>query len=385
MAQTGARSRVRLRFMADDTLFGSREDLRQHQPLAARLRPTRLDDVVGFAKHLEPGRPLRRLLDGQRVPSVILYGPAGCGKTTIAMLLAGQSGFRFIELSAVSAGIKDVREAIAEAQSRLQLNDIRTLLFIDEIHRFSKTQQDALLPAVESGTITLIAATTENPTFSVVSPLLSRSVVIELTQLSADSLSEVLNRAMSSGVGLAKEMAITEDARTSLITLSDGDARRMLTALEVASEIARTDLRAAIAIDDVSAALSRALPRYDKLGDRHYDVAHLFIVSMRSGDTEQALHWLALMLRAGEDPRFIARRIVIFASEDIGLADSQALVVAQAAAGVVERVGMPECTYALAHAVMMCAKAPKSREVTDAIGAAFTRIDTGETQWSLSE
>ncbi|MBU6336016.1 MAG: AAA family ATPase [Chloroflexi bacterium] len=337
--------------------------------------------MVGLAEHLQPGRPLSRLLAGQPVPSVVLHGPPGSGKTTIAMLIASHAAGRFVELSAVSSGIKDVREAIADAVAALQMNDRRTVLFIDEIHRFSRTQQDALLPAVEAGQITLVAATTENPAFSIVSPLLSRSVVVQLAGHTPEQLRALLQRAVTSAAGFGGTVAIADDAADALITGSDGDARRMLTAFEAAAGMAQSASRAEVTAEDVRAVLGRALPRYDRAGDRHYDVAHLLIASMRAGDEQQAMHWLALMLRGGEDPRFIARRLVIFASEDVGFADPAVLGIANAAADATERIGMPECAYALGQAVLACARAPKSRAVTDALGEAFTRVDSGVTDW----
>ncbi|MBU6213089.1 MAG: AAA family ATPase [Actinomycetales bacterium] len=367
--------------MAQDSLFGSREGLARHQPLAARMRPRSVDELVGCAGILAAGAPLRRLLDGQRVPSLVLHGPAGSGKTTIATLVSLAAGHRFVELSAVTAGVKDVREAIAAAQDRLQMQDQRTVLFIDEIHRFSKSQQDALLPAVESGTVTLLAATTENPVFAVIGPLLSRSIVVKLSPLASADLAAVLERALLSPVGLADAHTVSDSARSALLAVSDGDARRLLTVLEAAAGAAQSHNRREVVLADVEAAASRALVRYDRAGDRHYDVAHLFIGAMRASDAGQAMHWLAVMLRGGEDPRFIARRIAIFASEDVGAADPQALLIADAAAGVTERVGLPECAYALAQATLACANAPKSRAVVDALGAAFERVDSGQTEW----
>jgi len=362
-------------------LFSARAGASAAQPLAARMRPTRIEDVVGLAEHLLPGRPLQRLLAGQRSTSIVLHGPPGSGKTTVATLIAANTASRFTELSAVSSGIKDVREAIEQARLALELHEKRTVLFIDEIHRFSRTQQDALLPAVEAGHITLVAATTENPAFSVVSPLLSRSVVVELGAHTPDALRALLDRALSSPHGLAGKVVVDQAAAEALLFGSEGDARRMLTALEAAVSVASDNGRDIISPEDVSAVLQRALPRYDRAGDRHYDVAHLLIASMRASDADQAMHWLAVMLRGGEDPRFIARRLVIFASEDIGFADSGALTIANIAADAADRIGMPECSYALAHAVLACARAPKSREVTDALGQAYARVDRGLTQW----
>lgn len=346
------------------------------------MRPQQVDELVGCSDVLATGTPLRRLLEGQRVPSVVLHGPAGSGKTTLAMLVSHAAGHRFVELSAVTSGVKDVREAIADAADRLQMNDQRTVLFIDEIHRFSKAQQDALLPAVESGTVTLLAATTENPVFAVIGPLLSRSIVVRLQPLSTSELSTVLERALKSPKGLADEFTIANPAQELLVAASDGDARRLLTILDAATGAAAAHQRAEVLVADIEAAASRALPRYDRAGDRHYDVAHLFIASMRASDVGQAMHWLAVMLRGGEDPRFIARRIAIFASEDVGPADPQLLSLADAAASVTDRVGMPECAYALAQATMACANADKSRAVSDALSTALERVDSGQTDWS---
>ena len=367
--------------MAQDSLFGSRERLAHHQPLAARLRPQRLEDLVGCAEILATGAPLRRLLDGQRVPSLILHGPAGSGKTTLATLVAHAAGHRFMELSAVNSGVKDVRDAITTAADRLQLQDERTVLFIDEIHRFSKSQQDALLPAVEAGTITLLAATTENPVFAVIGPLLSRSIVVKLSPLADSDLSVLLERGLAHPSGLSGQYTISNEAHASLLAISDGDGRRLLTILDAAAGAAESNERAVIELSDVQAAASRALVRYDRAGDQHYDVAHLFIGAMRASDADQAMHWLAVMLRGGEDPRFIARRIAIFASEDVGPAEPHVLSLANAAASVTDRVGMPECAYALAQATMACASAAKSRAVSDALSTALERVDSGQTDW----
>lgn len=345
-------------------------------PLAVRMRPATLDDVVGQQHLLKPGSPLRRLVEGSGAASVILYGPPGTGKTTLASLISGATGRRFEALSALSAGVKEVRAVIEEAR-RAAIRGQQTVLFIDEVHRFSKTQQDALLAAVENRVVLLVAATTENPSFSVVAPLLSRSLILQLQPLGADDVRAVLQRAVADERGLAGTVAIDDDALDLLVKLSAGDARRALTALEVAAETSG-GAGSTITVEVVEQSLDQAAVRYDRDGDQHYDVISAFIKSVRGSDVDAALHYLARMLTAGEDPRFLARRLVILASEDIGLADPMALPTAVAAAQTVALIGMPEAQLTLAHATVHLATAPKSNAVTTALGAAMGDIRAGK-------
>ncbi len=360
--------------MADD-LFGvaAEERLASRGPLAARLRPRRLDDVVGQDHLLGPGQPLRALVDADRLSSVVLWGPAGTGKTTIAKLIAEASSSAFEQLSAVNASVKDVRAVIARAEARLGERSVGTILFLDEVHRFNKAQQDALLPSVESGLLTLVGATTENPFFEVNPPLLSRSTLFRLNPLDLDALVAVAHR------GLAEEGATADDdAVAHLVDRAGGDARHTLTSLEVAvalaAERAGRDGEATphVVLADAEAALGTKALRYGR--DEHYDVVSAFIKSIRGSDPDASLYWLARMLDSGEDARFIARRLVILASEDIGLASTQALLVADAAARAVEFVGLPEAQLNLAHAVVFLATAPKSNRVTEAIAKAFDDV-----------
>jgi putative ATPase len=345
-------------------------------PLAVRMRPAGLDDVVGQQHLLKPGSPLRRLVEGSGAASVILYGPPGTGKTTLASLISGTTGRRFEALSALSAGVKEVR-AVIETARHAAIRGQQTVLFIDEVHRFSKTQQDALLAAVENRIVLLVAATTENPSFSVVAPLLSRSLILQLQPLGADDIRAVLQRAAADERGLAGLVAIDDDALELLIKLSAGDARRALTALEVAAETSG-GAGGAITVEVVEQSLDQAAVRYDRDGDQHYDVISAFIKSVRGSDVDAALHYLARMLTAGEDPRFLARRLVILASEDIGMADPMALQTAVAAAQTVALIGMPEAQLTLAHATVHLATAPKSNAVTTALGAAMGDIRAGK-------
>jgi len=345
-------------------------------PLAVRMRPAALDDVVGQQHLLKPGSPLRRLVEGSGAASVILYGPPGTGKTTLASLISGATGRRFEALSALSAGVKEVR-AVIETARHAAIRGQQTVLFIDEVHRFSKTQQDALLAAVENRIVLLVAATTENPSFSVVAPLLSRSLILQLQPLGADDIRAVLQRAATDERGLAGSTAIADDALELLIKLSAGDARRALTALEVAAETAG-GAGGTVTVEVVEQSLDQAAVRYDRDGDQHYDVVSAFIKSVRGSDVDAALHYLARMLTAGEDPRFLARRLVILASEDIGMADPMALQTAVAAAQTVALIGMPEAQLTLAHATVHLATAPKSNAVTTALGAAMGDIRAGK-------
>jgi putative ATPase len=342
--------------MPDDLFGAAAEDrLARRAPLAARLRPQRLDDVVGQSHLLGPGKPLRSLIETDRLSSVILWGPPGTGKTTLARVVAGATGRAFEALSAVTAGVKDVREVIERARRRLGEQGAGTILFLDEVHRFNRAQQDALLPSVEDGLLTLIGATTENPYFEVNAPLLSRSTLFRLEPLTGDELRVVLDR------GLAEERATADDeALVHLADRAQGDARAVLTALEVAAAIARArgEDPPCVTLADAEAALQSRALGYGR--DDHYDVISAFIKSIRGSDADAGLYWLARMLEAGEDARFIARRLVILASEDVGMADPMGLVVADAAARAVEFVGLPEAGLNLAQAVVHLATAPKS-------------------------
>jgi putative ATPase len=362
-------------------------------PLAVRMRPTSLDEVAGQRHLLTPGSPLVALASDrsgeQGAVSVILWGPPGTGKTTLAQAIAHSSGRRFVELSAVNAGVADVRKVMEQALSNRDLYGATTVLFLDEIHRFSKAQQDALLPGVENGWVILIAATTENPSFSVISPLLSRSLLLTLEQLSEDDLGVVLDRAVEDARGLADRVTLQPEARAAIIRLSSGDARRALTALEAAAASAsalapagkanaKNPPKPVITDEIVARAVDRALLRYDRQGDEHYDVISAFIKSIRGSDVDAALHYLARMIEAGEDPRFIARRIMISASEDVGMADPQALLIAVAAADAVQYVGMPEGRIPLAEAVVYLATAPKSNASYMALDAAIADVRAGK-------
>ena len=341
-------------------------------PLAVRMRPRTLDEVVGQQHLLRPGAPLRRLVEGDAPLSVILWGPPGTGKTTLAMTIAHSTRRRFRELSAVTAGVKDVRQVVEEAKRALGETGAQTVLFVDEVHRFSKTQQDALLPSVENRWVTLVAATTENPFFSIISPLLSRSLLLTLEPLSDDDLRAVVRRALSDPRGLPG-VTVEPDAEDFLVQLAGGDARRALTALEAA---AWSDT---VTRESVEQAVDRAAVRYDRDGDQHYDVISGFIKSLRGSDVDAALHYLARMFEAGEDPRFIARRLVVHASEDIGMADPSSLQVAVAAAQALELIGMPEARINLAQAVIHLTLAAKSNAVIAAVDSAVADVRAGRT------
>jgi len=358
-------------------------------PLAVRMRPRTLDEVAGQAHLLEHGSPLRRLVapggeSSRRAgpASVILWGPPGTGKTTLAYLIAGASGRRFVELSAVTAGVKDVRAVVEDSRRRLVTGGEETVLFIDEVHRFSKTQQDALLPSVENRWVTLVAATTENPSFSVNSPLLSRSLLLTLKPLASEDVAALVDRAVADPRGLDGTVELADEAREHLLRLAGGDARKALTILEAAAGAALDDaagsVPAEVGLATVERAIDVAAVRYDRAGDQHYDVVSAFIKSVRGSDVDAALHYLARMIAAGEDPRFIARRIIISASEDVGMADPSALQTAVAAAQAVQMIGMPEGALVLAEAVVHLATAPKSNAAYTAIGAALADVRAGK-------
>ncbi|ARD41647.1 replication-associated recombination protein A [Actinomyces gaoshouyii] len=366
-----------------------------HAPLAVRMRPRDLSEVLGQGHLLGPGSPLRRLVEptggagGAGVSSVILWGPPGTGKTTLAYLVARGSGQRFVELSALTAGVKDVRAVVADARRRLAASGEETVLFIDEVHRFSKSQQDALLPSVENRWVTLVAATTENPSFSVVSPLLSRSLLLTLHPLGPDDIRALVSRAVTDERGLAGAVALDDDAQEQIVRMAGSDARKSLTVLEAAAGAilaARPQDAGApedggppvVGLADVERAADIAAVRYDRAGDQHYDVTSAFIKSMRGSDPDAALHYLARMIAAGEDPRFIARRIVIHAAEDVGLADPGVLATAVAAQQAVAMIGMPEARIILAEAALAVATAPKSNAVIAAIESAIEDVRAGK-------
>ncbi|WP_419866493.1 replication-associated recombination protein A [Ornithinimicrobium cavernae] len=357
-------------------------------PLAVRMRPRTIEEVRGQSDVLRPGSPLRRLIEGHAGAagplSAILWGPPGTGKTTLAHLVAQAAGRTFVELSAVTAGVKDVRAVMEQATRERSLYGRQTVLFLDEIHRFSKAQQDALLPGVENRLVILVAATTENPSFSIIAPLLSRSMLIRLTSLDEEQVGQVLDEALSDERGLDGAFALEPEARDHIIRIAGGDARRALTTLEAAAGVAldavpagREGQTVPITLELAEQAVDQAAVRYDRAGDQHYDVASAFIKSMRGSDVDAALHYLARQLEAGEDPRFIARRIVISASEDVGMGDPTALQTAVAALHAVAQIGMPEARIILAQAVVHNALAPKSNAAYGGINAAVEDVRAG--------
>ncbi|WP_326664298.1 replication-associated recombination protein A [Streptomyces sp. NBC_00385] len=372
--------------MEPDLFTAAAEDRQEKDPssspLAVRMRPRTLDEVVGQQHLLKPGSPLRRLVgEGSGGPagpsSVILWGPPGIGKTTLAYVVSKATNKRFVELSAITAGVKEVRAVIEGARRATGGYGKETVLFLDEIHRFSKAQQDSLLPAVENRWVTLIAATTENPYFSIISPLLSRSLLLTLESLTDDDLRGLLHRALTDERGLGGAVTLPGDAEEHLLRIAGGDARRALTALEAAAGAALSKQEAEITLVTLEETVDRAAVKYDRDGDQHYDVASALIKSIRGSDVDAALHYLARMIEAGEDPRFIARRLMISASEDIGLADPTALPTAVAAAQAVAMIGFPEAALTLSHATIALALAPKSNAATLAISAAQDDVRKG--------
>ena len=365
-----------------DTLFTRVETARKldNAPLAVRMRPTTLDGFVGQTKAVGPGSWLRRAIEHDTLSSVILYGPAGTGKTTLARIIANTTHAEFVEVSAVTGTVKDLRREIEAAESRLLSLGRRTILFVDEIHRFNRSQQDALLHAVEDRIVVLVGATTENPYFEVNSALISRSRVVELTALDDDSVRELLARAVDAPEGLGGRFELTSEAEQEIVTLAGGDGRAALTSLELASQMVdeKDDgSPAPITREHVLEANPRRGLSYDRAGDMHYDIISAFIKSMRGSDPDAVLYWLARMLDAGEDPKFIARRIMICASEDVGNADPQALLVAHAAFRATEVIGMPECRINLAQAATYIALAPKSNAAEAGIDAALEEVRRG--------
>lgn len=364
-------------------MSSSYEDFAPAVPLATRMRPLDISEFVGQEHLLKPGSPIRTLCSVDAtssqlaVPSVILWGPPGTGKTTLAQVIARMSGRRFVELSAITAGVKEVREVMLEARLRQEQNLGSTLLFLDEIHRFSKSQQDSLLPGVEAGWVTLIAATTENPSFSVISPLLSRSLLLTLEAISDRDIEVLINRALVDRRGLKGEYTLLKDALEQLVVISQGDARRALTVLEAAAQVGRETGSTQISTVEIASAMDRAVARYDRAGDQHYDIISAFIKSVRGSDADAAIYWLARMIDAGEDPRFIARRLIILASEDIGLADPQAIVMATSVFEAVAQIGMPEGRIPLAELTIYLALAPKSNAAYNAINQALEDVRAG--------
>lgn len=362
-----------------DTLFTEMDNAQRskHAPLAVRMRPQTLDDLVGQESALGPGTWLRSAIENDSLSSVILYGPAGTGKTSIAHIIAETTHAHFVEVSAIGGTVSDLRREISEADKRLITLGIRTILFVDEIHRFNRGQQDALLHAVEDGIVVLVGATTENPFFEVNSALISRSRIVELHRLSDEALSAILNRALASPDGLNNAFTLEEDARDAILLLAGGDARSALNTLALSADLAGAKEAKAITEDMVRTAVPhRALP-YDKGKDMHYDVISAFIKSMRGSDPDAALYWLARMIDGGEDPKFIARRIFICAAEDIGNADPQAVLIGEACFRAAEVIGYPECRINLAQAAVYMALAPKSNASYMGLAAAMQEVKNG--------
>jgi putative ATPase len=362
-----------------DDLFSDSADrvLASSAPLAARMRPRTLEEFVGQRDAVGPGTPLRGAIEADRLTSAILYGPPGSGKTSLARVVAGMTKAHFSEVSAVSSGVADIRAAIDAATDRLGFSEQRTILFIDEIHRFSRSQQDALLHAVEDRLIVLIGATTENPFFEVNAPLISRSRIVELTALSDDDIREILRAALRDAERGLPGVELTPEAEDRVVLTAGGDARVALTSLELAADAAGGGGRSVVDVDAVAGVTSTRALAYDKSGDTHYDVVSAFIKSMRGSDPDAAVYWLARMVHGGEDPKFIARRMLIFASEDVGNADPRALLVAHAAVKSAEFIGWPECRINLAQAAVYLAIAPKSNTAITAIDAALREVRDG--------
>jgi len=364
-----------------ESLFGSRADAAAaaRAPLATRMRPVTLDEVTGQGGLLADGAAFRLVVESGQPVSMLLWGPPGTGKTTLARLVARYAEAEFTTLSATSAGVKDIREVLSDARRRLETDERGTVLFLDEIHRFAKNQQDGLLPGVEDGTLVLIGATTENPYFEVNAPLMSRMTLFRLEPLEPGDLAILVERALlDEDRGLGRlGLSMTADAQAELANRSGGDARQALNVLEVSALLAQGENRTEIGVGDVAEALQRRIVRYDRAGDSHYDVISAFIKSVRGSDVDAALYWLFLMIEGGEDPEFIVRRLVILASEDVGLADSQGLVVANAAAAALAYCGLPEAAYHLAHATIYLATAPKSNAIANAIATARSLVQDG--------
>lgn len=350
-----------------------------NQPLAARMRPTTLDELVGQDHLIFPGSPLKGIVEGSSQASVLLWGPPGTGKSSIAYVIGQSTDKRFVELSATSAAVKDVRDVFAKAKKARADNNESTILFLDEIHRFTKSQQDILLPAVENGTISLIGATTENPSFSVISALQSRSILLVLKSLGVDDIASLLRRAIDAPVGLDHAITAEDPVLDEIARLASGDSRQALGRLEVCAQTAQAAGGNEITLHTIAQVTGTATQRYDRNGDQHYDIVSAWIKSMRGSDPQGSLHWLARMIEAGEDPRFIARRLVVHASEDVGMADPSVLPICVAAAQAVQLIGMPEARINLAHATIAVATAPKSNGVIAGINNSLADIEAGRT------